>query len=67
MTRRICGAQNARSSLARRRVLRGLLSGSLVVAVAALAGCASRRDLPPERRTRGKFGRGDQGEHGGRR
>jgi len=68
MTRHISGARHAHpSSLTRRRVLRDLLSGSLVVMVGALAGCGSRRDLPPERRTRGKFGGGHQGEHGGRR
>jgi hypothetical protein len=44
----------------RRLLLRSLLGGPLVVLTACLAGCGTRRDLPEERRTRGKFGhRGD--------
>lgn len=44
----------------RRLLLRGLLGAPLVVLAAGLAGCGTRKDLPEERRTRGKYGhRGD--------
>jgi hypothetical protein len=44
----------------RRLLLRSLLGGPLVLLAACLAGCGTRKDLPEERRTRGKFGhRGD--------
>ena len=53
------GSADARLQ-ARRLLLRRLLGAPLVVLTAGLAGCGTRRDLPEERRTRGKFGhRGD--------
>lgn len=65
MTQPDSGEHDADVSLpARRSLLRGLLSGSLVVMVAALPGCAARRDLPPERRTRGRYGNGNGGNRG---
>src|SRR3546814_20197036 len=61
MTHAISAATNAGSALReRRRVLRILLGGWLIVSTVAVAGCGTRRDLPPERRTRGRYGhRGD--------
>ncbi|MGE5767698.1 MAG: hypothetical protein ACM35H_10955 [Bacteroidota bacterium] len=45
---------------ARRLLLRRFLGAPLLVLTAGLAGCGTRKDLPEERRTRGKFGhRGD--------
>lgn len=44
----------------RRRLLRLFLNGWLLSAAAAVAACGTRKDLPPERRTRGRYGhRGD--------
>jgi len=43
----------------RRGLLRLFLGGSLAVPVAALAACANRQDLPPERRSRSRSGRGE--------
>lgn len=44
----------------RRRLLRVVLGGPFVLLAASLAACGTRKDLPEERRTRGKFGhRGD--------
>lgn len=40
----------------RRLLLRSLLGAPLAVLAAGLAGCGIRRDLPEERRTRGKYG-----------
>ena len=57
MTRHLPTAENA-NSCARRRLLQTLLYGPFVVSIAAIAGCGKRRDLPPERVTRGKFGQG---------
>jgi hypothetical protein len=42
----------------RRRLLRLLLRSWLIVPAVAVAGCGARKDLPEERRTRGKFGQG---------
>jgi len=44
--------------LVRRRALRTLLTAVLLPVAAVLAGCANRQPLPPERRTRGRFGNG---------
>lgn len=53
-------AGSAGAGLPRRRLMRLALSGCLLLPVLAAASCANRRDLPEERRTRGKFGhRGD--------
>jgi len=44
----------------RRRLLRVCLGGPFVLLAASLAACGTRKDLPEERRTRGKYGhRGD--------
>lgn len=43
----------------RRGLLRLFLGGSLAISAAALAACANRQALPPERRTRGRSGRGE--------
>jgi len=45
-------------SRGRRRLLRLLLRSWLLVPAVAVAGCGARKDLPEERRTRGKFGQG---------
>jgi hypothetical protein len=37
---------------ARRRLLRLFLHGCLAISAVAIAGCANRRELPEERRTR---------------
>ncbi len=42
----------------RRRLLRNWLFAPLAFSLVAIAGCANRKDLPPERRTRGRFGQG---------
>ena len=48
------------SSQRRRRLLRIILGGPFVLWTAAVAGCGTWKPLPPERRTRGKYGhRGD--------
>jgi len=50
--------QDRASLQARRRLLRTCLFAPLVFSMVAIAGCANRKDLPPERRTRGRFGQG---------
>lgn len=45
-------------SRGRRRLLLLLLRSWLLVPAVAVAGCGARKDLPEERRTRGKFGQG---------
>lgn len=57
MTRHLPAAENA-ISRGRRRLLQTLLYGPFVVSIASIAGCGKRKDLPPERVTRGKFGQG---------
>jgi hypothetical protein len=53
-------AGSAGAPFPRRRLMRLALSGCLLLPVLAAAACGTRRDLPEERRTRGKFGhRGD--------
>jgi hypothetical protein len=61
MAHAISAATDAVSALReRRRLLRILLGGGLIVSTVAVAGCGTRRELPPERRTRGRYGhRGD--------
>ena len=57
MTRDIPGDRDAHPvSRGRRRLLKGVLSCALLAPVALLAGCANRKDLPPERRSRGRGG-----------
>ena len=52
----------------RRRLLWRLLGFPLLVPAVLVAGCANRQPLPPERRTRGRFGNRDRpGEGGGNR
>lgn len=54
------GGSASASMPQRRRLLRIVLGGPVVLLAASLAACGTRRDLPEERRTRGKFGhRGD--------
>jgi len=45
-------------SRGRRRLLQFLLRSCFVLPAVAVAGCGARKDLPEERRTRGKFGQG---------
>jgi hypothetical protein len=61
MAHAISAATDAVSALREgRRLLRILLGGWLIVSTVAVAGCRTRRDLPPEQRTRGRYGhRGD--------
>jgi hypothetical protein len=61
MTHTLSAADDSAAALReRRRLLRLVLSGCLLLPALAVAGCGTRRDLPEERRTRGKFGhRGD--------
>ncbi len=53
-----CSSQDRPALKDRRRLLRTCLLGPLAISVVAIAGCANRKDLPPERRTRGRFGQG---------
>lgn len=51
-------SQDRPSLYDRRRLLRNWLFAPLALSLVAVAGCANRKDLPPERRTRGRFGQG---------
>ncbi|WP_340118725.1 hypothetical protein [Pelagibius sp. 7325] len=59
MTPAVSAAPAALSPLrGRRRLLRLLVRSCFVIPAVAVTACGARKDLPEERRTRGKFGQG---------